>query len=173
MKALILAAGLGSRFGGDKQLAVLGPDQRPLMHYNLMDAYAAGVRHVVLILRRELVDVVARDFLPHIPRDVEVDLAIQAVDELPAGCALRQRQKPWGTGHALWCARGKLSGPFITVNADDYYGAGAIHTLAAHFLREVDRLTSSMHVGPTRKLVGRVGDRGGTLPPADRFPRKR
>lgn len=135
---VILAAGLGSRFGGDKQLAVLGPDQRPLMHYNVMDAYAAGVRHAVLILREELVAIVERDFLPYLPRDMEIDLAIQAVDDLPAGCALQQRKKPWGTGHALWCARDKLSGPFITVNADDYYGAGAIHALAAHFQQSRD-----------------------------------
>lgn len=135
---VILAAGLGSRYGGDKQLAGLGPDNRPLMYYNLMDAYAAGVRHVVLILREELAGVVERDFLPSLPLDIEVDFAFQAVKDLPPGCLPRTRGKPWGTGHALWCARDKLPGPFITVNGDDYYGPNAVGTLARHFQDSLD-----------------------------------
>lgn len=119
-------------------MAGLGPDKLPLMYYNLMDAYAAGIRRVVLILREELTGVVERDFLPHIPRDIQVDIAIQRVEDLPQGCPPRSRQKPWGTGHALWCAREKLPGPFITVNGDDYYGPSALGTLARHFQCSLD-----------------------------------
>lgn len=132
---VILAGGLGSRFGGDKQLATVGNTGRTLLHFSVLDAYNAGIRHLVLLIRDNLQDAVKAQILPHLPADLRVDLCFQRLSELPAGvtAAASLRQKPWGTTHALWCARDALPQPFIVINADDYYGAEAMQLLVSHF----------------------------------------
>lgn len=132
---VVLAAGMGSRFGGDKQLAVLGNTGRTLLHFSVLDAYAAGVRQLVLVVRENIIAPLQQQVLPHFPADLSVQLVLQNPADLPvAGIDLSQRQKPWGTAHALWSARSLLATqPCIVINADDYYGPTAMRLLVQHF----------------------------------------
>lgn len=132
---LVLAGGMGSRFGGDKQLATVGQTGRPLLYFSVMDAYRAGVRHLVLVIRQNLLTLFNEQVLPTLPVDLHVDFVVQQLDDIPAGCVLPTvaRTKPWGTAHAVWAARRQLTQPFIVINADDYYGADAMLKLVQHF----------------------------------------
>lgn len=132
---VVLAAGLGSRFGGDKQLATLGTTNRTILHFSVMDAYDAGIRQVVLVVRAAIVTAMQQQVLPHFPADLQVHLVEQALADLPVtGVETETRAKPWGTAHALWCARHFLtSQPSIVINADDYYGPQAMQLLVQHF----------------------------------------
>ncbi|MBN2576026.1 MAG: nucleotidyltransferase [Deltaproteobacteria bacterium] len=131
-----LAAGLGSRYGGLKQMESFGPHGETLMDYTLHDALAAGFAKVVFVIRRGF----AADFRAVVGRKVEkrvaVDYVFQEMEELPPGCAVpAARAKPWGTAHAVWCARGRVQEPFCCANADDYYGKSAFRAVAEHLLR--------------------------------------
>lgn len=134
---LVLAGGMGSRFGGDKQLATVGQTGRPLLYFSVMDAYRAGVRHLVLVIRQNLQTLFTEQVLPTLPADLKVEFVIQQIDDIPAGCVLPTvaRTKPWGTAHAVWAARRQLTQPFIVINADDYYGGDAMLQLVQHFSR--------------------------------------
>ena len=132
---VVLAAGMGSRFGGDKQLAVLGNTGRTLLHFSVLDAYAAGVRSLVLIVRQNIIAALEQQVLPHFPADLTVHLVLQNPADVPIEAVdLSNRQKPWGTAHALWSARQYLQQqPCIVINADDYYGQTAMQLLVQHF----------------------------------------
>jgi NDP-sugar pyrophosphorylase family protein len=158
---LVLAGGMGSRFGGDKQLATVGNTGRPLLYFSVMDAYRAGVRQLVLVIRQNLQTLFIDQVLPTLPADLCVDLVVQRLDDIPPGCALptMARSKPWGTAHAVWAARRQLTQPFIVINADDYYGADAMQQLVQHFATPGDNwamvayplaLTLSEHGGVNR-----------------------
>ena len=122
---LVLAAGMGSRYGGLKQLDPVGPSGETLMDYSIYDAKRAGFSRVVFLIRREM----REDFEDQVGRKyqgiLEVDYAYQDKDDLPGGFVCPPgRDKPWGTGHAVWAARDALLGvPFAVINADDFYGA--------------------------------------------------
>jgi dTDP-glucose pyrophosphorylase len=132
---VVLAAGMGSRFGGDKQLAVLGSTGRTLLHFSVLDAYAAGVRTLVLVVRENIIAALQQQVLPYFPSDLTVQLVLQNPADLPVtDVDISQRQKPWGTAHALWSARQFLAQqPCIVINADDYYGQTAMRLLVQHF----------------------------------------
>ena len=165
---VVLAAGVGHRFGGDKQLAALGPDGEWLVEYAIHDALAAGFARIVLVIRAELREALAYRLAPHVDGRAELVFVEQAVQAVPDGCAAPPgRRKPLGTGHALWCSRAALDRPFAVVNADDYYGASAFALLAGHFARpqgpamvgyRLDR-TLSTHGGVNRGLCA-VDGRG-------------
>jgi len=154
---VVLAAGMGSRFGGDKQLATLGNTGRTLLHFSVLDAYAAGVRQLVLIVRENLIPAMKQQVLPHFPADLQVHLVLQDPADLPvAGIVLSQRQKPWGTAHALWSARTFLQNqPCIVINADDYYGATAMQLLVQHFAANDDEW--AMVAFPLAKTLSKHG----------------
>ncbi len=123
---VILAAGLGSRFGGNKQISHVGPNGQMLMEYSIYDAIAAGFTQIVFILKEEMVDTVRDSIGARIPASVQVDYAVQDMTKLPAWYALpADRVKPFGTTHAVLCAADVIRGPFATINADDYYGREA------------------------------------------------
>lgn len=128
---LVLAAGMGSRFGGLKQLEPVGPANETVLDYSVFDALRAGFGKVVFLIRRDFED----DFRNSVGRRWEprtqVAYAYQSLDALPAGFAVPEgREKPWGTGHAVWCARKEIEGAFAVVNADDFYGADAYAKIA-------------------------------------------
>lgn len=132
---VVMAAGMGSRFGGLKQMTPVDEQGNSLLHYSLYDAYTAGFGKVVFIIK----EAIAEDFkkvTAGLERYLEVAYVYQELDKLPAGYAVPEgRAKPWGTGHAVLCAKDEIDGPFAVINADDFYGRGA-YTAIADFFRE-------------------------------------
>lgn len=120
---VIMAAGMGSRFGGIKQLEPVGPSGEIIMDYSIYDAIQAGYKKVIFIIRRDL----EKDFKEvignRLSKYVEVEYVFQELDNLPEGFTLPEgRTKPWGTGQAIMSCIGKIDAPFTVINADDYYG---------------------------------------------------
>ena len=123
---VILAAGLGSRFGGNKQISHVGPHGEILMEYSIHDAIDAGFTQIVFILKEEMVDLIKATVGARLEGRVRVDYAVQDDTTLPAWYTRpEERTKPFGTVHAVLCAKDLIRGPFATVNADDYYGKEA------------------------------------------------
>lgn len=131
---VVLAAGLGSRYGDAKQIAGVGPHGEWLLEYALHDALAAGFGKIILVIRPELRAPLREHIGPVLQGRAQLEFVVQSTDDVPIGCTPpRGRSKPLGTGHALWCCRALLDGPFAVINADDYYGEHAFALLAAHF----------------------------------------
>ncbi|WP_138989942.1 sugar phosphate nucleotidyltransferase [Larkinella sp. C7] len=136
---LILAAGIGSRYGGIKQLDQFGPNGETIIDYSLYDAIRAGFGKVVFIIREELRKDFEEIFLPKLAGKIEVDFAIQALDSyVPEELGTIQRTKPWGTGHAMLCAWEQTDTPFAVINADDFYGQEAFRILADFLVTNTD-----------------------------------
>ncbi len=132
---VLLAAGMGSRYGGVKQLEPVGPGGATLMDYSIYDALRAGFRKVVFVIRPDLDGAFRSTILPRYAGKLEVATAHQRIDELPDGITIPgDRHRPWGTGQAVLAAEGAVEGPFVVANADDFYGAPAF-AAAAEFLR--------------------------------------
>ena len=126
---VILAGGLGSRFGGNKQISGVGPNGEFLMEYSIFDAISAGFDHIVFILKAEMVKDVQAKFAGKYP-GVRLDYAVQDYGTIPPFYQIpADRQKPFGTVHAVLAAKEYLDSPFATVNADDYYGKEAYRIL--------------------------------------------
>jgi len=124
---VILAAGVGSRYGGPKQIEPLGPAGATLLDYSIYDAVRAGFGTVVLVIRDDLEAAVRATIGARWGKSGGVPLtyARQRLSDVPAGVTLPPRTKPWGTGHAVLAAAAEVSGPFAVVNADDFYGQDA------------------------------------------------
>lgn len=121
---LVLAAGMGSRYGGLKQIDPVGPSGETVLDYAVFDALRAGFGKVVFIIRRDFEAVFREQIGAKYAGRIAVDYVFQAIDALPAGFNVPAgREKPWGTGHAVWCAREAVREPFAVINADDFYGA--------------------------------------------------
>lgn len=132
---LVMAAGMGSRYGGIKQVDGFGPNGETIMDYSLHDALRAGFNKVVFIVRDEILDTVRNMFLPRLEGKCEVHFVIQSADKfVPQQFRHIQRSKPWGTTHAMLCGKEVISEPFAVINADDFYGFSAFRALA-DFLR--------------------------------------
>jgi len=128
---LVMAAGAGSRFGGLKQLVPVGPDGETLTDYAVYDAFRAGIRRAVFVVRRETEREFHETLGRRYERLLEISYAHQELDDLPAGAPVPPgRTKPWGTGHAVLAARRQIRGPFLAINADDWYGAEGFAKLA-------------------------------------------
>ena len=124
---VIMAAGVGSRFGnGIKQLAPVGPNGEIIMDYSIRDALEAGFNKIVFIIRKDLAEEFKSTIGARVEKIAEVAYAYQEMEKLPEGFVKpADRTKPWGTGHAVICARDFLTEPFAVINADDYYGKEA------------------------------------------------
>lgn len=126
---------MGSRYGGVKQLEAVGPAGATLMDYSIYDAYRAGFRKVVFVIRADLEEAFRRTILPRYAGKLEVATVHQRLEDTPGGAPVPPgRVKPWGTGQAVLAAAGAVTGPFVVANADDFYGAPAF-AAAAEFLR--------------------------------------
>lgn len=127
---VVMAAGMGSRYGGLKQIDPVGPNGQIIMHYSIYDAWKAGFRRVVFIIKEELLDAFRDRIGNAAEKLMQVDYVFQSPDKLPEGCTMPEgRTKPLGTGHAIYCVRGVVSEPFAVINADDFYGAQAFQCL--------------------------------------------
>lgn len=120
----VLAAGMGSRYGGLKQIDPVGPHGETILDYSIYDALRAGFERVVFVIRRDIETDFRAAIGSRFETRTDVDYAFQSLDLLPAGCAVpAERAKPWGTAHAVWAAKSVIHHPFAVINADDFYGA--------------------------------------------------
>ncbi len=123
---MVMAAGLGARYGGNKQIDRMGPNGEILMEYSIYDALEAGFDKVVFVIKKDMADVFCRMVGDRLAEKVEVVYAFQEYNSLPGGFVPPQgRTKPYGTVHAVLCAKDVIHEPFAVINADDYYGKGA------------------------------------------------
>ncbi|TAE78809.1 MAG: nucleotidyltransferase [Verrucomicrobia bacterium] len=131
---LVLAAGMGSRYGGLKQMDPMGPSGETVLDYSVFDAIRAGFGKVVFIIREDFADAFKNSIGARFADRIEVDYAFQKLDDLPPGFHVPEgRSKPWGTAHAVRAARHVTHGPFAVINADDFYGADAYQSIARWF----------------------------------------
>ena len=137
---VIMAAGIGSRFGGGiKQLEPFGPNGEIIMDYSIHDALEAGCNKIVFIIRKDIEKDFKEIIGKRIGKIVPVEYAYQSVDELPAGHKnVWERTKPWGTGQAVLCAKNVIKDPFIVINADDYYGKEAFKKLYQYMTTKME-----------------------------------
>ena len=128
---LIMAAGLGSRYGGNKQIDKIGPNGEILMEYSIHDAVEAGFDKVVFVIRKSMDELFRSMIGDKIAKKVKVEYAFQEYDSLPGGFVPpTDRVKPYGTVHAVMCAKDLIHEPFAVINADDYYGRDAFKAMA-------------------------------------------
>ncbi|MCF6435983.1 NTP transferase domain-containing protein [Pseudoalteromonas sp. MMG022] len=154
---VVLAAGLGSRFGGGKQIALLPKVNRTIMELSIEDAYHAGVREVILVINAQVKAAIQQDILPRLPSQMKVTLVEQSIRQVPEQFAsyAAQRQKPWGTGHALLCAKAYITKPAIVITADDYYGPTAYQQMVEHFHRRPEDM--AMVAYPLLNTLSQLG----------------
>ena len=148
---VVLAAGMGSRYGGLKQVDPVGPSGEAILDYSVFDAHRAGFGKVVFIIRKDIEEVFRRQVGAKYEGLLPVDYAFQDIHDLPAPYAVPEgRTKPWGTAHAIRAARHAVNEPFAAINADDFYGRDAFARLAA-FLERAD---AQERVPPRFAMVG-------------------
>ncbi len=136
---LVLAAGMGSRYGGLKQLDGFGPNGETIIDYSLYDAIKAGFKKVVFVIRESFRKDFESVFRPKLEGRIEVEFIAQNLSDLPEGFKLpEERSKPWGTAHAVLVAKNVIDGPFAVINADDYYGQNSYQTLIDYFNDETN-----------------------------------
>ena len=145
---VLLAAGMGSRYGGVKQIDGVGPNGEAIIDYSIFDALHVGFTNLCFIVRAEIEDAVREFFAGKFPDSIGVSYAIQSLDDLPAGLQMpAERSKPWGTAHAVYAARDAVNSPFAVVNADDFYGRDAYKTLHAYLAALANDETDYAMVG--------------------------
>jgi len=136
---LILAAGMGSRFGGLKQVEPVGPNGEAIIDYSIYDAIRAGFGKVVFIIRESFADAFKENFDKKLKGKIEVEYVFQELNMLPEGFTLPEgREKPWGTAHAILVARDVINEPFCALNADDFYGFNAYKAMAKFLTESTD-----------------------------------
>ena len=124
---IVMAAGMGSRFGGLKQAEPITADGKTILDFSVYDAKKAGFTKVVFIIRRDMESDFKTLVGGRIAKTIDVGYVYQETSDLPAG-----RTKPFGTGHAIWCCKDVVKGPFAIINADDYYGSNAFFEIGKH-----------------------------------------
>ena len=130
---VIMAAGIGSRYGGLKQIDPVGPTGEIVIDYSVYDAWKAGFGDVVFIIRRDIENDFKKIVEKNIARHLPVTYVFQDLDDLPSGFSVpSNREKPWGTTHAIYACREYVTRPFAVINADDFYGAESFVTLCQH-----------------------------------------
>jgi choline kinase len=131
---LILAAGIGSRYGSLKQIDPLGPSGETIIDYSIYDAIRSGFGKVVFVIKEEIAKEFREVFSDKIRGKIDLDYVYQEISKVPEGVTVsKERMKPWGTGHAVLMAAGKIHEPFAVINSDDFYGRDAFHSLATFY----------------------------------------
>ncbi len=127
---LVMAAGMGSRYGGLKQIDPIGPNGEFIIDYSLFDAHRAGFEKVIFVIKHEIEEEFRKLMDSRLPKGMEAVYAFQMTDDLPEGYSIPEgRVKPWGTAHAVCAARSLINTPFAVINADDYYGRDAFQVI--------------------------------------------
>ncbi|HEX2921381.1 MAG TPA: NTP transferase domain-containing protein [Bacteroidales bacterium] len=136
---LVLAAGMGSRYGGNKQLDEVGPAGETIIDYSIYDAVRSGFGKIVFVIRRDIEEQVTERFVKKLKGKIEVDYVFQEITNLPEKVNVNpERSKPWGTSHAILVASKKIHEPFGVINADDYYGVESFRILKDFLLNDND-----------------------------------
>lgn len=142
---LILAAGMGSRYGGLKQIDPVGPGGQTILDYSVFDAKRAGFGKIVFIIRKDIEDDFKLVFADRLSKTLPIEWVFQELDSLPEGVTPPEgRTKPWGTGHAVLMAAGNIKEPFVVINADDFYGREAFQKAVDYFNAEQDNTDYAM-----------------------------
>ena len=136
---LVLAAGMGTRYGGNKQLDEVGPSGETIIDYSIHDAIRAGFGKIVFVIRRDIEEQIKERFIKRLKGKIEVDYVFQEITNLPEGVKVApDRQKPWGTSHAILVTSEKIKEPFGVINADDYYGVDSFRILHEFLVNDKD-----------------------------------
>ena len=157
----VLAAGMGSRYGGLKQLDGLGPHGETIMDYSIYDAIRSGFGKVVFVIRKDFEADFRKVILSKYEGHIPVDVVFQSVDALPDGFKCPEgRVKPWGTNHAVLMGKDAIKEPFAVINADDFYGRNTFEVMAQELMRPRERKGDycmvAFHVGNTMSESGTV-----------------
>lgn len=159
MILVVMAAGMGSRFGGSKQTTGLGPNGEFIIDYSIYDAIKAGFKKVVFIIRECDYDVFRDTIGKRVEKFIDVEYAFQKMDDIPEGYSVpSERVKPLGTGHAILSCRNIVNENFAVINADDFYGREAINKVA-EFLKNVSK-DSKEYCDVLYKLINTLSDNG-------------
>ncbi len=157
---VVMAAGIGSRYGGLKQIAPVGPAGEIIIDYSVYDALRAGFDHVVFIIRKDMEDLFRERIGKRIESAVATDYVFQSPDQLPTGFSLPEgRVKNWGTAQAILTSRDAVRSPFVAINADDFYGRTAFETMA-RFLRSKTQGAVPEYAMLGYKLINTLSDHG-------------
>ena len=142
---VIMAAGMGSRFGGLKQIAPVDDQGHIIIDFSLLDAYRAGFRDLVFIIKPELEESFREAIVDRMEKYFNITFVHQTIDKLPEGYSVpADRVKPWGTGHAILCCKDVLDGPFAVINADDFYGPTAFSAIYDYLANNSDESQYAM-----------------------------
>ena len=159
---VVLAAGIGQRYGGLKQLEPVGPDGSALMEYGIYDAIRAGFDKIVFVIRPEIESLLKDHAASRYARHVNLTYVVQSLEKhLPDPAVITGRTKPWGTGHAVLCVEDSVTAPFAVINADDFYGAAAFSELSS-FLGKLSDAASNSYALVGYRLHSTLSD-GGTV----------
>lgn len=154
---LIMAAGMGSRFGGVKQMEPLGPNGEIIIDFSVYDAVKAGFDKAVIVIKKEIESAFREACGKRIEKMIDVEYAFQEKNDLPSGFVLPEtREKPWGTGQAVLCARKCVDSPFGVINADDYYGYESFEVLHKHLVSSDEMCMVGYKLGNTITENGTV-----------------
>lgn len=152
---VVLAAGMGSRYGGLKQIDSVGPGGETVLDYAVFDALRAGFTRVVFVIRRDFEAMFREKIGARYAGRVEVDYAFQSLETLPVGFApVGGREKPFGTGHAVWCARDAVKDNFAVINADDFYGVDSFRRLAGFLKNVAASVSADRSIAATNPAAG-------------------
>lgn len=155
---LILAAGMGSRYGGLKQLDPMGPNGEVVMDYSVYDAWRSGFDEVVFVIRRDFAEDFQKFVGSRFENQIKVSYVFQDMANLPEGFSVpADRTKPWGTGHAILAAREVIQNPFVAINADDFYGRDAYRKIADFFMASSNPTAFAM---PGFRLASTLSEHG-------------
>ncbi|MGG8495585.1 nucleotidyltransferase family protein [Tenacibaculum sp. TC6] len=156
---LVMAAGMGSRFGGLKQLSPVNDFNETIIDYSVFDAKRAGFTNVVFVIRKEFENDFKQQITHKFKNHIEVDFVFQDTQDLPENFKAVNRVKPWGTGHAIWCCRHTITSNFTVINADDFYGSESFQVIASHLKTlQPTNISSQCMVG--YKLINTLSENG-------------
>ena len=156
---LILAAGIGSRYGGLKQIDTLGPNEETIIDYSIYDAIRAGFGKVVMVIRKSIEDEFKQVFFKKYSGKIDIEYVLQEIEFVPQGVAYNhERVKPWGTAHAVLMADGVINEPFCVINGDDFYGEDAFKQMATYLKQLENESTNYCMVG--YQLASTLSDYG-------------